>query len=59
MPRAYRLGERAVQMQSTRDRIVEAAIELAIELGISKLTMRQVGLRADVAPGTLPAPGAW
>jgi AcrR family transcriptional regulator len=53
MPRTYRLGERAVQMQATRDRIVEAAIELSIEVGISKATMRQVGLRADVAPGTL------
>ena len=53
MPRNYRLGERAVQMQATRDRIVEAAIELYTEVGISNATMRQVGLRADVAPGTL------
>jgi AcrR family transcriptional regulator len=53
MPRRYRLGEREVQMQATRERIVEAAIELAIEVGISKATMRQIGLRADVAPGTL------
>lgn len=53
MPRRYCLGERAVQMQATRDRIVEAAIELSIEVGISKATMRQVGLRASVAPGTL------
>ena len=53
MPRSYRLGERAAQMLATRDRIVEAAIELCIDVGISKATMRQVGLRADVAPGTL------
>jgi AcrR family transcriptional regulator len=53
MPRTYRLGEREVQMRSTRDRIVEAAIELFIEVGISQATMRQIGLRADVAPGTL------
>jgi AcrR family transcriptional regulator len=53
MPRRYRLGEREVQMRATRERIVEAAIELAIEVGLSKATMRQVGLRADVAPGTL------
>jgi AcrR family transcriptional regulator len=53
MPRRYRLGERAVQMQATRERIVEAAIELSIEVGISRATMRQIGLRADVAPGTL------
>lgn len=53
MPRRYRLGKRIDQMQATRDRIVEAAIELQIEVGISKATLRQVGLRADVAPGTL------
>lgn len=53
MPRTYRLGERETQMRATRERIVEAAIELCIEVGISKATMRQVGLRADVAPGTL------
>jgi AcrR family transcriptional regulator len=40
-------------MEATRDRIVEAAIELSSERGISALTMRQVRLRADVAPGTL------
>ena len=45
MPRRYRLGERAIQMQATRDRIVEAAIELYVEVGISKATMRQVGLQ--------------
>jgi len=53
MPRSYRLGERAIQMQATRERIVEAAIDLYAEVGISNTTMRQVGLRADVAPGTL------
>jgi AcrR family transcriptional regulator len=53
MPRRYRLGEREAQMRATRERIIEAAIELFIEVGISKATMRQVGLRADVAPGTL------
>jgi AcrR family transcriptional regulator len=53
MPRNYRLGERAIGMQVTRDRIVEAAIELYTERGISGTTMRQVQVRADVAPGTL------
>jgi AcrR family transcriptional regulator len=53
MPRRYRLGEREAQMRATRERIVEAAIELFIEVGVSKATRRQVGLRADVAPGTL------
>jgi AcrR family transcriptional regulator len=53
MPRSYRLGKRTGQIQATRDRIVEAAIELYTEVGISATTMRQVGIRADVAPGTL------
>lgn len=53
MPRRYRLGERAVSMEATRDRILEAAIALYIELGISGTTMREIGARADVAPGTL------
>jgi AcrR family transcriptional regulator len=53
MPRRYRLGERATQMQATRERIVEAATELYIEKGISATTMREIGQRADVAPGTL------
>src|SRR5712691_11203490 len=53
MPRPYRLGERAAQIQATRDRIVDAAIELYTEVGISAATMREIGVRADVAPGTL------
>lgn len=53
MPRRYRLGERAAQVQATRTRIVDAAIELYTEVGISATTLREVGVRADVAPGTL------
>ena len=53
MPRPYRMGERTAQMEATRERIVEAAIGLYIEQGISGTTMRQIGQRADVAPGTL------
>ncbi|HEX7173012.1 MAG TPA: TetR/AcrR family transcriptional regulator [Candidatus Limnocylindria bacterium] len=53
MPRVYRLGERAAQMQATRERIVEAAIALYTEKGIGATTLREIGLRADVAPGTL------
>ena len=53
MPRPYRLGARAAQVQGTRDRIIEAAIELCTEVGISAATMREIGSRADVAPGTL------
>ncbi len=53
MPRPYRLGERTAQMGATRERIIEAAIEISTELGVSRMTMRQVAQRADVAPGTL------
>ena len=53
MPRPYRLGERVAQVQATRDRIIEAAVELYTEVGISAATMREIGSRADVAPGTL------
>ena len=53
MPRRYRLGERAAQVRATRERVVDAAIELYQEIGISAATLREIGLRADVAPGTL------
>jgi AcrR family transcriptional regulator len=55
MPRKYRLGERATQLAATRERIVDAAIELSMELGISATTMRRIATEADVAPGTLRA----
>jgi AcrR family transcriptional regulator len=47
------MGERIARVEATRERIVEAAIELYAELGISGTTMRLLALRADVAPGTL------
>jgi len=53
MPRTYRLGERAARFEATRGRIVRAAIQLYTEVGISAATMREIGIRADVAPGTL------
>ena len=40
-------------MDATRARILDAAIELFIEAGLSATTMREIGDRADVAPGTL------
>src|SRR5262245_40959720 len=40
-------------MDATRARIVEAAIELYTDHGISATTTREIGERADVAPGTL------
>ena len=53
MPRTYRLGEREARVRATRERILEAAIALYTEFGISAATMREIGIRADVAPGTL------
>jgi len=47
------MGERAAQLDATRERILEAAIGLYTELGISATTLREIGARADVAPGTL------
>lgn len=53
MPRAYALGKRATQRAETRRRIVDAAIGLYQEQGISRTTMQDVARRADVAPGTV------
>lgn len=53
MPRTYRLGKRSAQKDLTRTRIVEVAIELYMELGLTRTTMLEVARRADVAPGTL------
>lgn len=53
MPRSYNMGERTAQLAATRLRIVDAAIALYTEQGISATTMREIGQRADVAPNTL------
>ena len=53
MPRRYELGKRAAQREATRRRIIAAALELYQEQGVSTTTMRDVALRADVAPGTV------
>jgi AcrR family transcriptional regulator len=47
------MGRRAAQVDKTRGRIIDAAIELYSRVGISAATMRDIGIRADVAPGTL------
>jgi len=47
------MGERAARMESTRERILEAAISLYTEQGMSATTLRAIGERADVAAGTL------
>lgn len=53
MPRPYRLGKRAIEKQATRTRIIEAAVDLYGERGISQTSMQQVAARADVAPATV------
>ena len=53
MPRSYSLGKRAVQQADTRQRIVDAALALYQEQGVSATTMLDVARRADVAPGTV------
>lgn len=52
-PRKYRLGKRAVSVAETRQRIIDAAVALYQEQGISFTTMQDVARRADVAPGTV------
>jgi AcrR family transcriptional regulator len=51
--RPYALGKRAIQHAETRRRIVDAAIALYQEQGMSATTMLDVARRADVAPGTV------
>ena len=51
MPSKYALGKRAVQQADTRRRIIDAALALYQEQGVSATTMLDVARRADVAPG--------
>jgi len=53
LPRRYRLGKRAELKDSTRGSIVDAAIALYTEQGISHTSMAQIAHRADVAPATV------
>lgn len=53
MPRTYSLGRRADAVAATRQRIMDAALELYQERGIAATTMQDVARRADVAPGTV------
>jgi AcrR family transcriptional regulator len=53
LPRKYALGKRAIQRADTRRRIIDAALALYQERGVSATTMLDVARRADVAPGTV------
>jgi AcrR family transcriptional regulator len=53
VPRTYALGKRATRQAETRRRIVDAALALYQEKGVSATTMQDIARRADVAPGTV------
>jgi AcrR family transcriptional regulator len=47
------MRQRAAATEATRDRIVEAAVELYAERGVAGTTMQEVARRADVVPTTV------
>jgi len=51
--RRYRLGKRADAAATTRQRIVEATLRLHDEQGISSTSVRDIAVRAAVAPSTV------
>ncbi len=53
MPRAYRMGKRSADKAATRARVVQAAVELYIERGMSRTSMNMIARRADVAVATV------
>ena len=52
-PRSYTLGRRAETSTATRQRILDATLELYKEVGIGATTLTAVAERADVARGTV------
>jgi AcrR family transcriptional regulator len=46
--RSYRLGQRALKQEETRQRIVEAAVELHSSLGPARTTIAQIAEKAGV-----------
>lgn len=52
-PRKYRMSKRAAAAAETRDRIVQATMELHAERGIADTSLRDIAERADVAIGTV------
>jgi AcrR family transcriptional regulator len=51
--RSYRMGDRAVSAAETRQRIVDAAIELTLEHWYDEITLRQIAASAGVALQTV------
>jgi AcrR family transcriptional regulator len=52
-PRKYEMKRRAEQVDATRQRIIEATLELHLEQGVLATSVRDIAARADVAPGTV------
>ena len=52
-PRPYSMARRAATADATRDRILEATLDLYRKQGIAATTMAQVAERADVARATV------
>ena len=52
-PRAYNLGRRAETATATRERILDAALELYRDVGVPGATLKAIAARADVSRGTI------
>jgi AcrR family transcriptional regulator len=52
-PRTYTLGKRADSADATRQRILDATLDLYRELGVPATTLKAVAQRADVSRGTI------
>jgi AcrR family transcriptional regulator len=52
-PRSYNLGKRAETAEATRQRILDATVELYRELTVKATTLKAVAERADVSRGTV------
>jgi AcrR family transcriptional regulator len=53
MPRLYSMERRSTQVAQTRERILDAALELFSERGAQGTTMNELARRADVSPTTV------
>jgi AcrR family transcriptional regulator len=53
VPRSYSMQRRSAQVAQTRERILDAALELFSERGAQGTTMNELARRADVAPTTV------
>lgn len=53
MPRKYRMSKRADESQKTRDRIIQATMELHDEHGIAATSYPMIAERAGVAPANV------